>query len=106
MKRYQILRHDQRGFVWTNCDDLPYTVVRPMAFNDTLNQWADSELKLAEQSRLYDVIDWQTQTRGTIYRNGLHWKAKVYIWWWKNEYGKDANPHPAKAQWVSLHEGF
>lgn len=101
-KRYQLLRHDRLGFVWTTHSTLPYKILAPMKFNDRLNKWDEPDLDLSKILRLYDIIDFRSKRRGTIYATSTSLRARHFVWWWQPERGLDFNPHVAACHWIEL----
>lgn len=99
IKRFQLLRIDKRGFVWSWHDELPYKVLRLMCWDDANNGFCEPGLDLTKVIWINDVIDWETKKRGSIYST---LRGKTFIWWWYPQYGSDKNPHIERAEWISL----
>lgn len=82
------------SFLFSNSDELPFTLIREMCWNDSVG-FCDDGLRGAEE--IYFLADWQTLSYGAIFQTD---SGDCFWWMYRSEFGADGNPHIAEHHWV------
>lgn len=99
LPRYRVEGHHE--YLWAYFDELPYTVISEMCWNETEGYACDERIANSQNEYVLNrIVDFEAQLVGQVWKNdgGHCW---LFIW---QQYHHEGNPHPLVQQWVECPE--
>lgn len=95
LPRYRI--EGYHSYSWGYFEELPYTVLGQMCWNETEGYSCDERIANSTGHRAINrIVDWEAQLVGQVWKNDA---GDCWLFMWQSYY-IDGNPHPAIQQWV------